>query len=362
MTILDRYIAWNLAQSWLLLFTLFAVVFGLFAFIDELNHTTASYQANQALLFVLLTTPQRTLELFPVIALLGTLISYAMLARSNELVAIQTFGITAARQFLSAALPATLLMFLLWPLGEYIAGPLFQQADAARHKARNGTAHVLGEAGLWSTDGDVYYHIGSLNQALAAEDVSVYRFDTQGRLTSALQARQGEIIEGRSWRLQAAQTKDAITDPETGGYRLVTSTKPTLVQEGLWSKAEITSLSLPTSSMTLRALREYLTYLKTTGQNQGTLRHQFWQRAILPIMTAVMVLLAFQLSHGMLRHREQNFGTQLAIGIAISLFFYLLSQIIYAAGTLIHFDPRLVATLPVVLVLSAALWLHFYRP
>ncbi|RLA53962.1 MAG: LPS export ABC transporter permease LptG [Gammaproteobacteria bacterium] len=364
MTILDRYIARNLASGWLLVLGLLTVVFSLFAFMDELGHATETYPVVQVLKFVALTTPQRMLDLFPVITLLGTLITYASLSRDSELVIIQAVGIPVSRQLRSAAMPAFLLMLLLWPVGEFISAPLYQLAETAREKARSGSDRdsILNDNGLWSSDGEHFYHIGSLSQDLVPADVAVYDFSVEGHLVGALQAERAEIMADGSWRLHGVQIKKAGVDPRTGHQRLVTDHRQTLLRNGFWSAEELTSFTLSPASMSLRDLRNYLLRMQMTGENQGNLQYLFWQRAVLPATAAVMVVLAFQLSRGMLSRRDKNVGLQTGIGVAVSICFYLLSQIIHAAGTLFMVDARLVALAPILVVLCATMILRRYSP
>ena len=89
---LDRYIAWKLLQGWILVWLVMSAIFGLLAFIEELDRVTEHYQTLDALQFVLYTLPQRSMELAPVIILLGSLRGphdagiYAIVARAAAFV------------------------------------------------------------------------------------------------------------------------------------------------------------------------------------------------------------------------------------------------------------------------------------
>ena len=74
-----------------------AAVFGLLGFIQELERTHANYDALAVVRYTLLTLPQQTLGLAPVIALLGTIIALARLDKTNELTVIRCAGVSLRR-------------------------------------------------------------------------------------------------------------------------------------------------------------------------------------------------------------------------------------------------------------------------
>lgn len=362
MTLLDRYVARHLLSGWLMVFALLGILFGLFTFIDELERTTVNYQIRDALQYVVLTTPQRTLDLFPIIALLGTLLAYISLVRSNELVAILTTGLSNREQMLSAALPAALLMLLLWTAGEFVAAPLAQQAETSRQQARGGSAYRLEKSGLWSSDGMNFHHISCVDNALKPQKIATYTFSPQGDLQTALHAQHADIVQDKRWLLHNVQSKQVLVNTDTAavstGPQVQTTQHSTLEQEGFWSLDQLRSQTLSAPSMSLRNLHTHIEHLRVTGQNLKRLPHLFWQRLVLPITSAAMVLLALQISLSMFIRRDLNFGAQVGIGVAISIFFYISSQIIYTAGLLLNTNAMLTAAMPLLLILTATLLLY----
>jgi lipopolysaccharide export system permease protein len=363
MTILDRYIASQLARGWLLLFALLSILFALFTFIDELDRNTLNYQTLDALKYVAMSTLQRSFDLAPIIALLGTLVACVGLARSNELVAILTTGIPTWRQMLSAAMPASLLMLMLWPIGEFVAAPLAQQAEIGRQEARSGgSPYRLSKSGLWSTDGQNFYHIGGLDKSLHPQKIAVYDLDASGQLVSALYAEHAEILPNQQWRLHAVHSKQAQEKTENSPRQLHSAQQETLQRGGFWNREQLISQTRSAPTMSLADLHAQIGHLRETGQNLAGLPHIFWQRLALPVTTAMMVLLGLQLCLSMLLRRDFSSGMQIGVGVSVSIFFYLSSQIIYTAGALLDLNAIAVALSPTLLIMMATLFLIRYQP
>ena len=53
--------------------------------------------------------------------------------------------------------------------------------------------------------------------------------------------------------------------------------------------------------------------------------------------------------------RNKSIGLQLGLGLIVGIFFYLGSQIIYALGTILDWQPAITCILPAVVILLAAL-------
>ena len=65
MRTLNRYIALTLVKGWILVTVIMLALFGLLQFVQELEHTAASYKTIDAALFVIRTLPQLGLDLAP---------------------------------------------------------------------------------------------------------------------------------------------------------------------------------------------------------------------------------------------------------------------------------------------------------
>ena len=65
--------------------------------------------------------------------------------------------------------------------------------------------------------------------------------------------------------------------------------------------------------------------------------------AFLPVTAGAMVLLAIPIGASLGARRSGSFGKKLAVGVAVGIAFYLLSQLIQIGGGFIQMPPSLAA-------------------
>ena len=348
--ILSRYIAWNLAKGWLLVLLVLGAVFGLIAFIDQLEQTRFDYGALAAAQYTLFTLPNQLVALAPVIALLGTIVALASMDRYNELTIVSCTGF-ALRQLLRAVLlPTLLLMLLLWVLMEYGTPQLQQKAEHRRNELRFGGETWIPGGGVWSTDGRRYIHLRKLSADGEPGSVTLFEFDERGALTRSLRASRADVDENRRWRFHNAREKRLHN-----GELVTKQHREPFTVENLWSKNELPSLTLEADSMTLSVLHSYTEYLNSINQPSAKYANTYWQKLLMPITVLAMVLLATPISASISAGRDRSFGFNLGVGALVGIFFYLGAQIIYATGQIFALSMPLVALAPALIIVGVAL-------
>ncbi len=353
---LDRYIAGKLFQGWVLVWVVMSAIFGLLALVEELERVNPRYQVVDALQFIVYTLPQRSMDLAPVIILLGSIIALAGLNKNSEIIAIRAAGVSPRRFFRSVAIPAAVLVLALYAGSEYIAAPLYQQAEIQKTVLRSGEANLLKGKGLWSNSGSRFFNVRSLKHSQVPSSIYLYEFDDDGRLLNFIYARRARLTETRRWDLLHVLRKTLE------GKQLETRRIRNLEMGPFWSREELPVLPLSTVGMTPTGLYEYSDYLKSTDQISDRIEQLFWQKMALPLTAGAMVLLAIPIGASIGSARSGSFGKNLAIGAAVGIVFYLLSQLIQIGGGFLNIPPPLAAFLPVVLVLSvAASWIRRMR-
>lgn len=348
MSRLDRYIAGKLLAAWVLVWLVMSAIFGLLAFVDEIERVTARYQITDVLRFVLYTLPQRSLELAPVIILLGSILALAGLNKHSEIVAIRAAGVSVRRFFGAVAIPAAVLVLALYATGEFVAAPLYQKADLQRTLIRSGQPNLLTGKGLWSYSNRRFFNVRTLKNIQIPRNIYLYEFTPDGKLVNFIYADRAQLADSRRWNLLG------VTQKTLENGVLVTRHHRNLEMGPFWSREELPTLPLSTAGMTPTDLYEYSTYLKSTHQLAGRIEQLFWQRVALPLTTGAMVFLAVPIGAGLGGFRSNAFGRDLAIGAATGILFYLVSQLIQSGGSMLAAPAPVVAFMPVVLVLAGA--------
>jgi lipopolysaccharide export system permease protein len=351
---LDRYIAAALLKGWLLVWLIISAVFSLLAFVDELERTSELYRISDAVEFILYTLPQRSMDLMPVIALLGTLLALASLNKNSEIIAMRAAGMSRRHLIRAVALPAALLVCGLYTVSEYVSAPLYRQAETQRTVVREGRANLLKGKGLWSASEHRFFNVRTLQHGNVPSGIYLYQFSPDGRLQDFIFAQNAIPAKNREWRLNDVRHKQL----KNGQLR---TTRSEYLDTGpFWSTDELPIVPLSIMGMTLTGLYEYASYLRETNQKWRAVQQLFWQKIALPLTAGAMVLLATPIGAGISTQRGSSFGKSLAIGAAVGIVFYLAAQIINTGGALIGIPVPLVGFIPVSLVLLAAFGL-FYR-
>ena len=348
MAILQRYLAGKLIRGWFIVFQVLAAVFGLLGFIQELERVTAEYDTMAVAGYTLLTLPQRLLGLAPVIALLGTIIALASLDKANELTVIRSAGMSLRRFLGALAIPTLALMALLWLSIEFIAAPLHQQGEELRYTLRNLNSEVIPDGGVWSKSGKRYVHLGKMLQGYVPGDINLYEFGDNGELLRTLHASKAIVSPDRRWTFEDVRKKELVDG------KLHTTREPELEIANLWSPQELPALTLTYESMTLTVLHRYSQYLRSNGRSYQQYLSAFWQKLIMPLTVAAMVLLATTVSVSPGTGRNTSFGIKMGIGAVVGILFYLGAQIIFALGLLLHLSIPMVSLVPTIIVTLCA--------
>ena len=347
--ILNRYIAASMVKGWLTVLLVIGAVFGLIAFITELERTRFDYDTLAVARYTLFTLPQQLVGLAPVIALLGSILALANLDRYNELTVISCAGVPRRTLLVAVGLPTLLLMAGLWACMEFATPRLHQLAEKERHYLRYRGDVRIPDGGVWSRSGKRYVHLGSMTAEGVPGAIEIFEFNDDGELVRALRSPRAEVLSGRRWLLKPVREKRLVDG------KFQTRNLPELEVDRMWAADELPSLTLTPESMTLSVLWRYSQFLRENEQPWQFYLSAFWQKLAMPLTVGAMVLLATPISASLGSRRNSNFGVNMGIGALVGILFYLGAQIIFALGQLMSINIALVALTPTLLVLLVAL-------
>ena len=110
------------------------------------------------------------------------------------------------------------------------------------------------------------------------------------------------------------------------------------------------------AQLSMAQLRKYIGHLKRNHQDTRASELAYWGKWMLPVSTAVMVVLAIPFVLGSIR--AGNMGRNLFLGSLMGLSFFFFSQV-FGYVVLVHGVPPLLgATLPSVIFLGIAMMMY----
>ena len=351
MSLLDLYIGRTIVHQALVVMAVLVGLFALVIFIDQIDDIgSGDYGVMRAFVFVGLSVPRIVYEVFPMAVLLGAILGLSSMARDSELIVIRASGVSVARMTLSAlkfgaffVLAAILIGELVSPYSETLAQQV--KAKALHRNIDQGTSF-----GLWFRDADTYVNVNEVMPNLSLRNIKIFRFADHDRLHSFVDAEVASFVEG-AWQMSNVNTK--IIDDE--GFVEIKDSDRQVWQTSV-TQEMMKMFAVQPAQLSMTQLRRYIDHLERNHQDTRATELAYWGKWMLPVSTAVMVVLAIPFVLGSIR--SNNMGRNLFLGSLMGLSFFFFSQV-FGYVVLTHGVPPLLgATLPSVVFLGIAMMMY----
>ncbi|WP_251977312.1 LPS export ABC transporter permease LptG [Salinicola avicenniae] len=344
---LDRYIARNVLGAMLVVQVMVLGLDLVISYINDLGDVAGNYTALDVLFYLIMRLPWRFYEYAPVAVLIGALVGLGTMASSNELTVMRAAGRSLGRILLGVLKPLVLVILITMAIGEFVSPATEQHAEAWRLEQSEGADAVLSTRGGWQREGESFYRFGTIRADDTLINVIRYRFDGQ-QLVDATQAARA-VWEGDAWTLQDVEVTHFEGD----------TTRAEHVSSQTWetalTPAQLNRLLRPLDSQPMTSLWQYASYLQGQGQEATQPLLYFWQKSLLPVTLAGLVLLAASFVFGPLRTVAA--GTRIFYGVIVGLTFKYLQDLLAPASVLFGFSPSLAVVVPTATCYLLGLWL-----
>ena len=257
-SIIERYVG-KYVVTWILYTTVFFCILSwLIKFMEQLNHIgTGTYTIGMAMLAVTMRIPHNVYVFFPLSALMGTVVSLCMLGSRQELVVMQSAGLSKLKIVLATLKFSVPLMIAVMLLAEYVIPKSEAKYDEIRAKAIKGTDISVGSAGdIWIKEDNKFLHINYADSDGIVYGVSLYTFDRNShRLIDAAEANKGTYSEGQ-WKFDNT-VHHKFTDQKL---------EITSIKDEIWDLSiapdKFNALSVSADELPISSLWSYVKYLK----------------------------------------------------------------------------------------------------
>ena len=349
MIILDRYIARHVALGTLLVMGLLLALFTVFSFMDELNRVgKGNYTTSHAIQYVLLLLPGLAYQLFPIAALLGSTIGLGMMASNSELTSMRAAGISLNRIVWSIMKVGLMLVALTLILGESITPVAEQYARTLRSVAISDKLAIRGKSQLWARDGNSVVNVRTILPGERLGGIFIYERDASHKISRIVQA-ESAVFNNDQWMLEGVVSSDLASK------QVISRRQDKLIWDTNLSPDLLSVVTLHPTTMSIRGLYQYVSYLKKNGLDAATYEYALWGKIIAPLVTGVMVFLAIPFVFGPLR--SVGVGHRVLVGALVGIGFYLANQMFAYVGIVFSFNPVLSALIPAGLALVVAYWM-----
>ena len=343
---LDRYVITHVLELTGIVALGLVSIYTLVVFVSDVNETgKGNYGVLQVLEYSVLMIPSSLYILMPIVALLGTLMGVGALARSGELTAMRSAGVSLSRVGAATLVAGAGLAIFAFFLGDWLAPTSESFATEMRDSSR-GNSGYAGKS-VWTRDADRVIRINKLQSENQISDVTVFRLGPDGRLQAALTVNEGNYVDGH-WRLSGVK----ITDFGDNGTS-VRSLDQLDIDGGINPKL-LKLLILETDSLSARGLTRLIGYMDDNHLDASKYRLLLWRKLIEPLTVMVMMLFAVPFVTGQLR--DAGAGQKLLAGALVGIVFYVVNKVSVSLGDIYQWPAPLAAGLPTLCMALLSWW------
>jgi LPS export ABC transporter permease LptG/LPS export ABC transporter permease LptF len=345
--ILDEYVIREFLNTFFLVlsgFVMLMLVFTFFELVGDIlrNHialsTVGAYLVNL--------TPSMLYQISPLAVLIATLVTFGVLNRNSELIAMKATGISLYRLVVPIVSIAAILAVSLFLFDEFYLPQANRRQEALRSIIKGRPPQtflhpeqkwIFGQPHAGEPGRIFYYQFFDPDRNEFA-NLSLFEFDPS---TFALSRRvfASRVFwdsDAATWRFQNGWQRE-IEGPNVTQYREFTQTTFSEIhEEPSYFKKE----SLQSQEMNFGQLDHYIRDLRQSGFDTMRLRVALWHKLAYPLIAVVMAILAipFALSMG-----RRGSLTGIAVAIAVALAYWVVDGLFGAMGTVNYLPPPLAA-------------------
>jgi len=272
------------------------------------------------------------------------LLGLSTLALNSELIAMRAAGVSKAR-IVGGALKTGLLLVVLAVLaGEYVVPGAETQAQTGRAQALE-VGFKQGNAGLWLREGAAFVNIGEVLPDRSLLRVNIYDVTPDMQLRRHTYAARA-VYAGDHWRLIDVRRSEIAPD------RIESVAEPAAAWNAAITPAVVSVFTTSPQALSVAQLYGYIRHLRNNNQDVGRFVLAFWQKALMPLALATMILLATPFVFR--PARSGGIAQRIFIGVALGLVFIAASRSFGYLALIYGVPPLIAAIMPLMAFLALA--------
>lgn len=319
-------------------------------FVDELDRIQADYTYLEALIYAGMSIPGSVYEFLPLASLVGCLIGLGMLAGASELVVMRAAGVSIIQVVWAVMRPVLVYIGVGLLLGEYVTPMVNQYSESRRAIAMGHQSALEGQRGVWNREGNEFMHFSAVMPNGSLLGVTRLEFGESGELLRSTYV-ESATYQGGRW-LQEDGVRSIMGDQRIEREVFAARDWDTELSPELLDVLVLSADELP-----MQRLRSYANYLERQGQDAGEYRLAFWQKALQPLATGSLVMIAISFIFGPLRHVTMGF--RIFSGVIVGIVFRTSQDLLGPSSLIFGFPPLIAVLLPI--AVSAVIGLILLR-
>lgn len=319
------YILGKFLRATLGVFLVISLVVVLFSGVENLRkYGDAGAAPGDILVITLLQSPEVLYQVFPLVLMLASLVTFLGLARTSELVVMRASGISALQLLRVPVLAAlALAIFFVAAVNPFVAASI-RRGQAVQDDFSSSASSLLSfsKEGVWLRQADpggqtVIQAARTNSDGSILARVHMHRFDAEGVLYSRIDAPAARLTPG-AWVLENATE---WTLQEDGSFALATQGERLRIATGL-TNDEILDSFAPPETVGFWDLPRFIQQMEESGFSG--LKHRLFLQTELakPALFAAMVLIGAAFAMRPTRFGQTGVMVLLAVLAGFSLYFF----------------------------------------
>jgi lipopolysaccharide export system permease protein len=320
----------------------------IFDLVNELKQVgTGDYYLPQAILFLLLNSPAKLYDFFPLCALIGSIMGLGILAGHGELTAMRAAGHSIGSIAIKIMKSAFVLTILVTLLGEYYIPTVQNTAQKQKAYALSQGQALQTKKGTWLRDGKDFVHIAKIEENKLT-GVTRYQFDEKMKLISTSFAKEADFAKNY-WVLKNIEetkiTDEQITSQKIASQDWYSHIQPSVIQI-VGNKGS--------ERLSFNELSQTIQYRGSSGLAVSQFKLMWWQKLTQPLATMLMVFLAIPFVFGPLR--SSTLGLKMIAGISIGFVYFSFNKALGPIAIVYDWPAWLAVFTPLVIFSLLGAW------
>lgn len=315
------------------------------------NFLEANLPVNRALVYLAYKIPLIVTQILPVAILLSVLITFGLMAKNNELIALRSGGVSIHN----------LLRPVIW-IGILSGGFMFLFSDMVvpmtsgnanriwLMEVRQKSAVISREKNIWLKDNRLINHIRYYDKTKKmVHGISLFYFDEKFRLARRLDAKQGRYRSGSTWIFQ--DIMEQILNPD-GTYTI--NAYPERIEPMSFTPENLKIVVKKSEEMSFRELRNYVQRVEAEGYDATPYRVDLYAKIAFPFICLILSIMGIGLAAG--GRKRENMPMIIAYGVGIAFLYWIFYSFCISLGYGGMLPPVMAAWTANVVFMSFALF------
>jgi lipopolysaccharide export system permease protein len=289
MSIINRYLTNIVIRFFAILMGALVALYYIVDFFEKIeNFIESKIAVSKIITYFALKLPFITSQMIPICFLLAVIITFGLMNRYNELLALRSSGVGILALLKPILVIGGVLGVILFILSEMVVPATISRANRLwLVEVKKKSLNTSRARNIWIKENQKIIHIGYYNPAKKAIfGLVVYEFDSEFNLVRRLDAKKG-VFNGQNWVLN--QVMEQIYNSNTKGYDVIS--RDEAVETINLKPDDLTRVVKGSEEMGFAELWAYIQQVESEGYDATPYQVDLHAKAAFPFVCLLMGLL-----------------------------------------------------------------------